>query len=85
MFSSSRNSTPLPSRGRNSGGYQRETPFSGTGRPRRSVGASWLRRRSMNPSSCSAAACATTLDFPMPGGPQIITLRVSLCEMSFER
>ncbi len=37
MLSSSRNRIPAPSRGRNSGGYQRETPFSGTGRPRRSV------------------------------------------------
>ena len=46
MLISSRNSTPVPSVGRNSGGNQRETPFSATGSPRRSVGASWLRRRS---------------------------------------
>ena len=36
---SSRNRMPRPSRGKNSGGYQRETPASATGRPRRSVGA----------------------------------------------
>lgn len=84
MLSSSRNRMPFPEVGKNSGGSHRETPSAATGSPRRSVGASWLRRRSRSARPWRPAVCATMLDLPMPGGPQIITERVRRAEMIFE-
>ena len=72
MLSSSRNKMPAPSRGRNSGGNQVEIPSAATGKPRRSVGASWERRTSTKRRSCAAATWATMALFPTPGGPQIM-------------
>lgn len=65
---------PAPPRGRNSGGYQRDTPSAGTGSPRRSVGASCERRTSIHSRLWAPATWATMLDLPIPGGPQIIVL-----------
>ena len=82
MFTSSRNRMPRPLVGRNSGGYQRLTPVPSplswaTGRPRRSVGASCESRTSTKSRPFALATCATTLDLPTPGGPQIMVLRGS--------
>jgi hypothetical protein len=85
MLISSKKRMPLPATGRNSGGSHFETAPSATGSPRRSVGASWLRRRSSNSSPWREASCATMLDFPIPGGPQIMTARWSFAERMAER
>ncbi len=85
MFTSSRNRMPRPPVGKNSGGYQREMPCSATGKPRKSVGASCERRTSTNSSSLAAAICATMLDLPTPGGPQIMVDKGRFCSTRAER
>ncbi len=75
MLISSRNKIPFPDLGKNSGGAQQVMPSLGTGKPRKSVGASWLNLTSTKPSPCSSATCLTILDFPIPGAPHIIALR----------